>query len=422
MFVAGSALCGASFGIGSLIVFRIVQACGSAMTASTSPALAAVVAMPGERGRAMGWIGTAVAVGLSAGPPLGGILLSIGSWRWIFLISFPLGIFAVAGALAFLPGRSGSRDRSGFDLTGSVLMGLALAAILLGSSYGRTWGWGSWKVSLLLIGGGILLVAFIFQEKRAESPVMPFMLFKNRVFSSAVWSAALLYCATIGISFLVVFYLTYGLGLGGLELGLVMAVQPLGSAVSAPFSGRASDKIGSRPLVVAGTMMVTLAMISMWITCDIKSIWSIAVPLAFIGLGFGAFGSPNSSAILGAAPRELLGVAGGVLATARTLGMAVGVAIAGVVFGNSFASATGGLEIGNYKARMFAALVHGFRNALVVAVIISIGAVVLALLRGRDNVRGRGRDGGKESVQGDLSAKMIPDDEDSICEPPEPCG
>jgi len=384
LFVTGSALCGAAWSLPALIVFRMLQACGSAMTASMGPALVATAALPGQRGRAMGWIGTAVAIGLSAGPPIGGFLLELGSWRWVFLINLPLGVLAVTGALLFLPRTAPAGPRPRFDLLGSLLLGSGFAALLLGLSHGRDWGWTSATLLGLIAAASVLIVVFLLWERRTAAPVLDLSLFSNRVFSSAVSSAMLLFMATIGVSFLVVFYLTHGLGLDGWRLGLVMAAQPLGSAASAPFAGRVSDRIGSLPLTVSGALIIVTAYGLLAWQCERGEIWAVALPLALIGLGHGIFGSPNSSALLGAAPRESLGIAGGVLATARTLGMASGVAIAGATFGSIFASGTGGLELSAYRPEHFGPLIEGMRTSLFVAMGIAITATVLAALRGRE--------------------------------------
>ena len=386
LFVAGSALCGAAWSLPALIAFRTLQACGAALTASMGPALVATAALPGQRGRAMGWIGTAVAIGLSAGPPIGGFLLELGSWRWVFLINLPLGVIAVTGAILFLPRTIPAGPRPRFDLIGAVLLGTGFAALLLGLSQGRDWGWTSTPLLGLIAGAVVLIVVFLLWERRAAEPVLELSLFRNRVFSSAVSSAMLLFMATIGVSFLVVFYLTHGLGLQGWRLGLVMAAQPLGAALTAPFAGRASDRIGSLPLTVSGALIIVAAYALLAWQCERGEIWAVALPLALIGLGHGIFGSPNSSALLGAAPRESLGVAGGVLATARTIGMASGIAIAGATFGGIFAADTGGLELSAYRPEHFDALVSGVRGALYVAIGIGLLAAILAALRGAEKL------------------------------------
>jgi len=384
LYVLASALCAAAWSLESLIAFRLLQATGSAMTAAMGPALIATVSPPHQRGRSMGWIGTAVAVGVSAGPPIGGLLLELGSWRYVFLINLPLGVIGVTAALVLLPRAKRAGPRPQFDVLGSLLLGAGFALLLLGLSQGRTWGWSSVAIMSLLAAGSVLLAGFVSWETRAPAPMLPLSLFRSRVFASAVSSALLLYMSIIGVSFLVVFFLTDGLGLTGWRLGLVMAAQPLGSALTSPFSGRLSDRIGSRPLTVAGTLLAGVSYLLLAWLCAEGDPWLIAAPLALTGVAAGTFGSPNSSAILCAAPKEYLGVAGGVLATARTLGMATGVAIAGAAFGHVFAGGTGGLEMAEYRAEHLPALVAGLRTVLGIATGMALAALVVAALRGSD--------------------------------------
>jgi MFS family permease len=199
-------------------------------------------------------------------------------------------------------------------------------------------------------------------------------LFASRVFSASTASAVLNYVCLYGITFLMPFYLIQGRGLGPAQAGLILTAQPLVMAVAAPLAGTLSDRIGSRLLSTAGMMILGIGLLLLSRLGSDAPFGQVVGSLVVVGLGIGIFISPNTSALMGAAPRNRQGIAAGVLATARNVGMVLGVGLAGAIFTTVVARGPAG-----DAASLFAAVRLSF---LVAAGVAFLGAVVAAL-RGR---------------------------------------
>lgn len=332
VFVAASAMCGLAWSPAALIGFRGLQGVGAAMLFANGPAIITKNVPPERRGRSLGLVATMTYLGLSVGPPLGGMLASVLGWRAIFYINVPIGLAGFAVTWIFVPREDVERTDEGFDLAGAATFLGGLIFLLLGLDQGHNWGWmslavvGSFALSLVLLG------AFIVVETRVKCPMLDLSLFGERVFSAATGSALLNYVAIYGVVFLMPFYLIQGRGLSPGRAGVLLTIQAVTMAIVAPVSGALSDRIGSRlpAMLGMGTLAAGLALLSQL---------GAKTPLAYVGaalfvagLGTGIFISPNNSALMGSAPRERQGIAAGILAEARNVGMVLGVGLAGAIF------------------------------------------------------------------------------------------
>jgi MFS family permease len=272
----------------------------------------------------------------------------------------------------FIPPEPPAQARERFDLAGAASFSLGLIVLLFALSVGPGWGWGSTHVILLFLGSAVLLGAFLLVERRTASPMVDLTLFRRRTFSVATISAVLNYVALFGVVFLMPFYLIQGRGLSPAHAGLVMTAYPAVMALAAPLSGALSDRIGSRLLSSLGMGLMGVGLLLLAALRPDTAFLPLAFSLGVVGLGTGIFISPNSSALMGSAPRHRQGIAAGILATARSTGMVIGVGVAGAIF----ASLTAGAGVAPPDPAWFNAIAVAF---LAMAVVAFAGCAISAL-------------------------------------------
>jgi EmrB/QacA subfamily drug resistance transporter len=327
-FTLGSALCGAAPGHAALVAARVFQALGASAMMAIAPA-AVTAAFPRERrGQALGAMGTVVALGLTAGPPVGGLVLAHLSWRWVFLVNVPVGIAGAAWALRILPRRpAGERPR--FDAAGAVLFAAALSAALLAVD-----GLAAPRAAhlLLVLAAGLAAAGLVVRERRAPAPLLDAAVLGRRPVALGLAAGLLSYAAMFSQTFLTPFLLARVLRLGPGGLGLALSAVPVALSIASPLSGWLSDRFGGRALAAGGMVLLAAGLGSLSLAGPDVGLASAMIRLAACGVGMGLFQAPNNSAVMGALPRERLGSGGGLLATARNVGMAVGVAVAGSLF------------------------------------------------------------------------------------------
>jgi EmrB/QacA subfamily drug resistance transporter len=390
VFTLGSALCGAAPSLGVLIAARCFQGLGAAAILCVNVAMITRSFPAGERGRALGLNMILLALGVSAGPTIGGILTQTLSWRWIFYVNLPIGALALLAAWRLLTERY-HLERQRFDLPGAALLATGLAALTLGLSFGQEWGWGS----LRFLGSmGIAMAALAgaaMVEQRVPAPVLDPALLRNRVFVFANVSFMICMLALFAVSFLLPFYLEELRGFDTLRSGLLLTPLPLTLALVAPMSGALADRVGSRWLAPLGLAVACAGLLLLSGLTQASSIAYLVLCLIVTGIGQGLFQSPNARAIMGAAPPNELGVASGTLATGRVIGQSLSVAVAGAVFtslGGAVAgaalSAGGGTLSLEQTRSLQQAFVTGLRAAFVVCAVLAALGVVTALLRGAE--------------------------------------
>jgi EmrB/QacA subfamily drug resistance transporter len=316
-----------------LILSRIVQGSGGALLSATATAIVTSVFPPTERGRALGINVMAVYLGLSAGPPLGGLLVDHLGWPWIFLVNLPVGAAALAWGWRLLPPRG--RRHAGparADLPGAALLGIFLVCLIVPLTFANEWGWQAPPVWALLGTALLAFTAFLRTETRSPSPLVDLgLLRRNRLFAAANLAALLNYCALYAISVLTAVQLQLVLGHPARVAGWIMLGQPLVQALLSPVAGRLSDRMGSRTLATAGMLIVALGMALLALSGRHAEIHRVLGALAVVGLGMAAFSAPNTSAIMGSVERHQLSVASAFLSTMRVTGQALSVGLLGSI-------------------------------------------------------------------------------------------
>ena len=359
IFVASSALCGAAWSPAMLIFFRGLEGLGAAILAANASAIVTGNVPPEERGRAFGLVSMLTYLGLTVGPSLGGWLAHAFSWRAVFYINVPVGTLALVLGWIFVPREAPAETGKKFDIPGAVLFLAGLTGLLLGLNKGAEWGWTSPAVLGLLAGALALLVVFVLVERRSPEPMLDLSLFREPLFSMSAISAVLNYICVYSIIFLMPFFLIQGRGLDSAQAGLILTIEPIIMAISAPISGALSDKIGSRVLGMLGMTVLCIGLLLLSGLGAGSSLWLVGLGLGIAGLGTGTFISPNTSALMGAAPRSRQGIASGVQATARNFGMVLGIGLAGAIFTTHLAQ--------NIPDALYRGIGQGFAVAAVVA-------------------------------------------------------
>ncbi len=394
VFTIGSALCGLSGSAYALILFRLVQAGGAALLMVNSVAILTEAFPPDQRGQALGINGVTWAAGGVLGPILGGLILAAGTWRWIFFINVPIGIFGALWGFLALHELSTRGQSERFDVLGALTFSLGLVSLLLGLTLGIQDGLTSGPVLELFAVFVVFLALFIWWERRASTPVLDFSLFRNRVYSFSAFAAMLQSLALFAVNFLIVFYLQGVRGYDPLRAALLLIPLPIVSAIVAPVSGVVADRIGARVPATLGVLVQAAALV--WFTqlTPTTPYVPIAAGLALMGLGGGLFYSPNTSAAMNSAPRQRLGVAAAALATLRQTGMVTSFALSLAVAANSLPrNVMMQLFVGTnvtLGSQVMQAFVVGMRSAFVVSIALCMVAAVFSLVRGRENRRGTG--------------------------------
>jgi len=385
LFTVGLAFCSLSQSIVQLILSRMLQGVGAAMIISLGTAIVTAAFPTAERGKALGLLGAVVSAGLLTGPVLGGFLLDLLDWRAIFYTRIPISIIGTVMACRLLKEQTGRAKGFSFDWLGAVLLCAFLTSLILFFNLGGKRGYLSAPAAALAGTAILLLVSFIFQERRAAEPTVDLDLFKDRVFACANLSLGFMFFALGFYTFLMPFYLIDGLGYSAWHTGLTIAVVSVTTLVVAPVSGSLSDRIGTRLLCTAGISLICIALLLISRLDLQSSTADVVLRLVLFGVGSGLFQSPNNSSILGAVPRNRLGTASAMLATIRQVGISLGVAVSGTLFAGCRSFFAAKLADSGVSPSMIGklSLVSSFQDTIFIASVICCVGIVASLARGK---------------------------------------
>ncbi len=378
LFTLSSLLCGLAPSIEWLIGFRSLQGLGAMFISGLGLAIVTEVFPSSERGRAVGVIGSVVSLGLTLGPSTGGLLLGSTGWRSVFLINVPLGLVASLLVTQVVPPSARVKDKQRFDPLGALFALLTLANFGMGMTEGQSQGFSSTGVLVLLVVAALNFVSFLVVEALLAQPLLELHLFRNLQLSMGLLSGWLVFIVLTGALLITPFFLERVMHYPTTKVGLLLAVSPIVSGFIAPLAGALSDRFGSRSigLIGLGVMIGGCLAIS---TFDARLTESGYVLGYFLyGTGFGLFRSPNDSTVMGAVPRERLGIASGLLSLSRTLGVTTGVPLMGAVFGVLSGNLAPGTDVGVAPAE---AIVAGFQGTFRLAALILCGAAVASVVR-----------------------------------------
>src|SRR6266849_4297110 len=256
IFTVASALCGISQNPTELIGARILQGVGGALLTPQTLAILTSIFPPERRGAAFGVWGGVAGLATLAGPTVGGAIITYISWRWIFFINVPIGILALVATFLFIPNLRPGRQH-GWDVVGIVVATAGLFAVVFGLIEGQRYSWGqieSFPITIPeVIGAGVvLMILFVIWERFQAEPLMPLSLFADRNFAVANWVAAAISFGMLSTFLPITIYLQSVRGFSALHAGLTLAPMSLTSMITAPFAGRAADRIGGKYILLAG--------------------------------------------------------------------------------------------------------------------------------------------------------------------------
>ena len=392
IFVVSALLAGSAQNIPMLIGFKVLQGAGSAMVQGNGMATIISVFPGTERGKALGTHLSVVGTGAIVGPALGGVMVSALGWRSVFFVAAAVGVAAIAAAVivldrARLAQQQAEGQRPKFDWPGAAMSGGTLLLFLLVMTNGHRAGWTSAPIALGLLGGVLMLAAFIWWELRTPSPMLELRLFKRKLVAFGIAAGWLSFMGSSAIIFMMPFYLQKVQGYSPREAGLIVVPTAVCLAIMGPISGRLSDRFGWRKFNMGGLALSATGVFLLSTTLTETSPLLLIIPILMLsGIGMGLFNSPNNSSILSAVERHRYGVVSALTQLTRNSANVTSIALATTIVVVTMASmgfepslsavtAEGGGEV----ARAF---VSGLRRAYLVMGSLLVVGIVISFFKG----------------------------------------
>ncbi len=381
VFTVGSLLSGLSFTAEELLVFRLVQGIGAALLFVNSVAIVTDAFSTGELGKGIGINQVAINAGTITGYTLSGVLIQLFTWRSIFLVNVPIGIFGTYWSRKRL--REISRPARGekFDFPGAITFSTSITSLLLGFTLGGL----TDPLTIVLVGASALLMAlFILIERRTKFPVLDLSLFKIRLFSAGNIANLLSGLAFAALAFVMTLYFQLVRGYNPLVSGLALIPLDATLIFIGPVSGCLSDKWGGRGLSTLG-LIITAAAFLLLSGFGLDTPYSqIAVYLSLIGFGIGLFRSPNASSVMGAVPTNKRGVSSGVRSTIINTSIVASIPLAMALMTADIPYSRLVAIVGNNRIASAdtVAFLTGLQHSLLIFSIVILGSAVFSVLRG----------------------------------------
>ena len=383
VFSIGSALCGMAPSMPSLIGARVVQGVGGAMMIPQTLAIAQVIFPPHERAMAFSLFGLTAGLASVTGPVLGGLLIDADimglGWRPIFLVNLPVGAFAIAAAIRYIPAIAGTKSL-GNDYGGIALAGLAILCLVYPLIEGRELGWPVWAFAMMAASLPVLAV-FLAWERRQKAmgapELLPFSLLANRNFLIGTAMSTLMFSGIPGFFMVLAIYLQNGFGLSPLHSGLTTLPFSVGVLIASAISGRLGLK-WPRRRISAGALLLAASMIGLRYLVQGMGEeivrWHFIAPLLAGGIGLGVAISPMFQTVLANVPPRDAGSGSGALQAIQQVGSAFGVALTGEIFFSKLVSgfAAGGKPHDVFGAAMMQALIYSTLAFVTVALIVRL--------------------------------------------------
>ena len=337
IFFLGSLLCGLAQSMGQLIAFRAVQGLGGGAIQALAFSILGDILPPRERGRYIGYFTIAFATAALAGPLVGGTIVDHASWRWIFFVNLPLVGVATIGTHITLR-LPFTRREARIDWLGAAFLSGGLALLMLGLEEGKN-GWGRGNVIGFLVGAGVLLVAFVGQERRAAEPMIPLRLFRNRVVLACCMLGFLAGGVSYGAQNFLPLYFQDALFIRPTLSGLRMLPVMIGVVIMSFAAGRVIARTGRYKLFpLFGTSAMCIALFFVAQIDGGTSYTFLAAPMLLLGLGSGSLYTTSSIALQNACEMRDLGVATATMMFFRSLGGSIGMAGYGTVLNSTIRS------------------------------------------------------------------------------------
>ena len=330
------------FGIGSLciamshnfillLLSRCLQGVGATMIMANSQAMVRHAFPDHERGKALGYNAIVISAGTLSGPALGGLLLEVMDWTWLFWINVPISLAACWLGFRWFPRGGRAPSKSPFDYVGTLLLGGGVCLLMLAAEGAKD---GAYTLSMWVEGGiGILLLCVLaVQAQKIDYGIIDPGLFRHRKVWLGNASSLIVNLAQTATLIPVTFYLQSEIGFSASATGAMLMLQPLIMGIVAPFAGWFRDRYGGNFPINAGAALCSASMLFVMFMPTVSA-WSIGLHLAVFGIGTGLFHATNNAEVMSAAPAEKSSLAGSLLALVRYLGQIVGIGLATVLVG-----------------------------------------------------------------------------------------
>lgn len=365
-----------------IIIFRAIQGLAGAFMSPAALSIVLVTYKEGkERNVALSVWGAVAAGGAAFGVLLGGILVQYLSWRWIFFINVPIGLFVIATAMRILDAHESKIEHDNLDLPGAVLATSGLITLVYGLVKAPTNGWLS-STSLIFFGVAVAaLVGFIVNEKRAKHPLMPLEIFKIRNLTGANSMQLLIAASIFSVFFFVTLYLQEVLGYTPLKTGLSFLVVPFAIGFTASQAPRLVAKFGYKKILVVAPLLVSGGLFYLSHIPVNGTFWGNVAPgMILFAFGMGATFVSITIAATSGVPQNQAGLASGILNTSQQIGGAIGLAILTGIVTSYSTSYIKGLNLKGAPSHdvISAAIVHGFQKGFLVASCFGLSASLIA--------------------------------------------
>ena len=407
ILMVGAAGAGMAPNLATLLLARIFQGVGAAMTQGTGMAIMTSVFPSHERGRAIGLLMTTVGVGAVAGPAIGGTVVDYIHWRAVFFVNIPLGVVGVVATLWVLRRWESERASRGssFDWMGAFLSTGVLVALLLGLTLAVNRGWMAAPILAAFVLSAGMFAAFIWWELRTDAPMFNLRFFRDRVFSCGVAAGFFTFLGQSSVLFLMPFYIQNVLGFSPKIAGMVVMPGALCMAIMGSVSGTLSDKFGWRWFTVGGMICSTIGLVILSRVTETSPLWEVVIGLILVSGGMGTFYSANSSSVLSAVERESYGVVSGFLNlvrnSANVISLAIATTIVTVTMGSlGFEPSLEAVRTNSVEG-VRGAFTIGMRNAFYVLVALVIAAMAVSFLQGNARASSRQEQAAPQPQPGD---------------------
>lgn len=367
VFLLGSILCGFAWDMTSLIVFRAIQGIGAGAILPITITMVGDIYTLEERARVQGYLASVWAIAAVVGPTLGGVFAQLDLWRGIFFINVPLCL--LAGWMIWSRFHEKVERRAHrIDYAGAVLLTIAMTLLILGLLQGGTgWAWDSPQSLVVLGAGAIVLIAFVFVERRAAEPILPFWVLSRRLLFVTNLLGFCVGAVLIGLTEYVPTFLIVTTDAAPIVAGLALGALTIGWPVAAALAGWLYLKVGFRPTTILGAAILVLGTAALALSTLAPSIWTVAAVCFVIGAGFGFAAVPSLVAAQASVGWSERGVVTGTQMFFRTIGQAIGAAALGAI-ANAVVFSRGGEETD--PATMSAAAGAVFLGGAIVAVVL----------------------------------------------------
>jgi EmrB/QacA subfamily drug resistance transporter len=331
VFTISSALCGAAPTIWTLILFRCLQGMGAAALLANNTALITETFPGKERGKALGMLGSVLALAAITGPLVGGFLTDLIGWRSIFYVNLPVGIPGIILAAKVLPSQPRHSSGEKFDFLGAITLFACLTSFLFLTNVLSKPEWHPSTFVPLLVATLALAIIFLMIEARVEHALLDLSIFRKWAFTTAVLASFLAFWGIASISFLMPFYLDRVLLLDPTKSGILLAPVPIALAIAAPLGGYLTDRFGVRAICTTGAAINFFGLIVLATLSTTTSTLGVFLRMIPFGVGMGLFQPPNSNAMMGAVPVNRLGIVSGMIGLLKNLGSMTGVTVTSLV-------------------------------------------------------------------------------------------